>query len=153
MPWSALVALCVGAVAATYEDGQEVQVSMNKVWPFANPTETYRYYDFPFCQPKDTLPHFMTLGQILRGDRLMSSLYKINMKRDLPPTIICNRTTTVEEAKLLRSAIDADYMFELFVAELPVLRPFGVKSKHTSESSPRYLLINYLDFTVGYNEE
>ncbi|EER10587.1 conserved hypothetical protein, partial [Perkinsus marinus ATCC 50983] len=29
-----------------------VTISMNKVWPFSNPTETYRYYDLPFCQPE-----------------------------------------------------------------------------------------------------
>merc|ERR1719163_1818997 len=83
----------------------------------------------------------------------MNSLYKISMNRNIPQTIVCNRTTTLDEAKLLRAAIDSDYMFELFVADLPVVRPFGVKSKDVHDSSTRYFLINYLDFTVGHNED
>merc|ERR1719163_1892049 len=83
----------------------------------------------------------------------MNSLYKISMNRNIPQTIVCNRTTTLDEAKLLRAAIDSDYMFELFVADLPVVRPFGVKSKDVHDSSTRYFLINYLDFTVGHNDD
>ncbi|CAK0885312.1 unnamed protein product, partial [Prorocentrum cordatum] len=60
----ALARLLAGAEGA-YEHGQDIQVSMNKAWPFQNPTETYKYYDFPFCQvPNGAMPHFMTLGQV-----------------------------------------------------------------------------------------
>ncbi|CAE8640137.1 unnamed protein product, partial [Polarella glacialis] len=67
---SGLLVLLAVEVTAGFENDQEIQVSMNKVWPFANPTETYEYYDYPYCQPKIVMPHFMTLGQVLRGDRL-----------------------------------------------------------------------------------
>merc|ERR1719382_118852 len=46
-------------------------------------------------------------------------------------------------------------MFELFVGELPIDRPFGVKSSMdmhgTGELHDRYYLVNYLDFIIGYN--
>merc|ERR1719265_572787 len=82
--------LLVSVASGVYEDGSEVMVSMNKVWPFANPQETYRYYDFPFCQPSVIMPHFMTLGQVLRGDRLVNSIYKIDMNKNVPRTVLCN---------------------------------------------------------------
>merc|ERR1719428_1717412 len=108
------MALLVVCTQGAYENDKEMLVSMNKVWPFANPTETYRYYDFPFCQPSVVMPHFMTLGQILRGDRLVNSLYKMNFQRQVPRTIVCERTLSEEEVDMFKSAIDANYMFELF---------------------------------------
>merc|ERR1719335_2045796 len=87
-----------------YEDGQEVVVSMNKVWPFANPTETYRYYDFPFCEPNVIMPHFMTLGQVLRGDRLVNSIYKINMNRNVARTVVCNQKVTEKDIEIWKAA-------------------------------------------------
>jgi len=139
-----------------FKDDQEVIISMNKVWPFSNPTETYRYYDMPFCQPEIVMPHFMTLGQVLRGDRLVNSIYKMYFKRNVPRTVVCNRTITEEDLTQFKAAIDQNYMFELFVADLPIDRPFGVKSAidmhNTGKAQDRYFLVNYLDFVVGYND-
>merc|ERR1719359_290551 len=62
---------------------------------------------------------------------------------------------TEDDINLLKAAIDSNYMFELFVAELPVVRPFGVKSAFHGRggrgASDRYFLLNYLDFVIGYN--
>mmetsp|Transcript_43813 Transcript_43813/g.80000 ORF Transcript_43813/g.80000 Transcript_43813/m.80000 type:complete len:599 (+) Transcript_43813:81-1877(+) len=147
--------------ALVYADEQsqerEVVVSMNKVWPFANPTETYRYYDFPFCSPKQIMPHFMTLGQVLRGDRLVNSIYKIMFKKNEAKQEVCNRDVTEKEIQLFKAAIDANYMFELFISDLPIVRPFGLKAPidkdGTGKQEERYFLVNYLDFTIGYNGE
>merc|ERR1719506_2837052 len=37
-----------------YEDHEDVHIVVNKVGPFNNPTETYRYYSLPFCQKHST---------------------------------------------------------------------------------------------------
>jgi len=148
--------LLAGCVQGVFELDQELQVSMNKVWPFSNPTETYKYYDLPFCQPAVVMPHFMTLGQVLRGDRLVNSLYNMHFKRAVPRTVVCNKSLTEKELQQFKDAIDANYMFELFVGDFPIDRPFGVKSSMdmhgTGKASDRYFLVNYLDFIVGYND-
>ncbi|CAE7629980.1 TMN4 [Symbiodinium necroappetens] len=152
----ALVTL-LAVADASFEDDAEIQVSMNKAWPYSNPTETYEYYDFPFCKPKIVMPHFMTLGQVLRGDRLVNSLYPMHMKRQVPRTVICSRRMTEADIRMLKEAIDQNYMFELFVGELPIDRPFGVVSTMGNEKdeqvTDRYFLVNYLDFIIGYNEK
>eukprot|EP00929_Paragymnodinium_shiwhaense_P054510 TRINITY_DN27325_c0_g1_i1.p1 TRINITY_DN27325_c0_g1~~TRINITY_DN27325_c0_g1_i1.p1 ORF type:complete len:626 (+),score=149.04 TRINITY_DN27325_c0_g1_i1:70-1878(+) len=151
-----VAALFLLGVADAYKPGEEVTISMNKVWPYGNPTETYRYYDFPFCQPPIVLPHFMTLGQVLRGDRLVNSIYKVNFKGTIPRQVVCNKTVTAEEIQQLKTAIDENYVFELFVGDLPIDRPLGVKSAidmhNTGQAQDRYFLVNYLDFVFGYNE-
>jgi hypothetical protein len=152
--FAALALLLAAHVRGAYEDEQEVVVSMNKAWAFQNPTETYRYYDFPFCQPEVVMPHFMTLGQVLRGDRLVNSIYKMNFKKQVDRTVVCKKEMSEKDLQLLKAAIDANYMFELFVGELPIDRPFGVKSAvdaNDAEGQERYFIVNYLDFIVGYN--
>jgi len=154
---ASVAALLVGIVDCTYDEDQEVVVSMNKVWPYANPTETYRYYDFPYCQPDVVMPHIMTMGQVLRGDRLVNSLYKMYFKRHVPRTVVCNRKFEQAEIEAFKTAIDQNYMFELFVGELPIDRPFGVKSSLEEHGNgaghERYFLVNYLDFIIGYNDQ
>lgn len=135
-------------LAVAMEDGQEIQVSMNKAWPFANPTETYAYYDFPFCQPSVVMPHFMTLGQVMRGDRLVTSIYKMFMKQTVERAAVCKREMSATDLKMLKSLVDANYMFELFVGDLPLDQPIGLKS----ETDDRYFIVNYLDFIIGHNE-
>eukprot|EP00927_Polykrikos_kofoidii_P071047 TRINITY_DN67383_c0_g1_i1.p1 TRINITY_DN67383_c0_g1~~TRINITY_DN67383_c0_g1_i1.p1 ORF type:complete len:626 (+),score=71.18 TRINITY_DN67383_c0_g1_i1:68-1879(+) len=143
-------------VYGAYQPGKEVIVNMNKVWPYSNPTETYRYYDLPFCQPAVIMPRFMSLGQILRGDRLENSLYDMKFTQTVSRTVVCNKTLTEAEHERFKAAIDANYVFELFVADLPIDRPFGVKSPidmhNTGKRQDRYFLVNYLDFIIGYND-
>lgn len=101
------------------------------------------------------MPHFMTLGQVLRGDRLVNSLYKMHFTRDVQRVVVCEKHVTEADVKMWKEAIDANYMFELFVGELPIDRPFGVKSSmamHDEKEHDRYFLVNYLDFIIGQNE-
>lgn len=72
-----ILSLCA-VVVIGLKEGDSVAVSMNKVWPFHNPFETYSYYDaLPVCQPTELEFGPMSFGQIMRGDRLVNSLYNI----------------------------------------------------------------------------
>jgi hypothetical protein len=49
----ALLGLAASASAASheYKKGDLIVLYANKVGPFTNPTETYQFYNLPFCQP------------------------------------------------------------------------------------------------------
>ena len=48
-----------------FEEGAPVKLWANKVGPFSNPSETYQYYDLPFCRPEGGLEHKPeTLGEV-----------------------------------------------------------------------------------------
>ena len=55
---AALCAACVTADEYThkYEQGELVNLWVNKVGPYHNPQETYVYYSLPFCRPKKLRP-------------------------------------------------------------------------------------------------
>jgi hypothetical protein len=49
---------------------------MNKLWS-PKTQLTYKYYDLPFCQPKELKEEKENIGQVMSGDRLTSSDYKV----------------------------------------------------------------------------
>eukprot|EP00923_Selenidium_pygospionis_P003625 GHVN01005750.1.p1 GENE.GHVN01005750.1~~GHVN01005750.1.p1 ORF type:complete len:601 (-),score=59.76 GHVN01005750.1:139-1920(-) len=135
-----------------FEKDEVVPVSMNKVWPHSNPSETYEYYSkLPVCQPPAIQKQSMTFGQIMRGDRLVNSLYKINFDADHPREAICSRSMSLNDINALKAAIDEGFMFEMYVADLPVYSFVGVKSMETRKSFEDYRLATTFDFVLGKN--
>ncbi|XP_071929125.1 transmembrane 9 superfamily member 2-like isoform X4 [Coffea arabica] len=63
-----------------YNKGDPVPLYVNKVGPYCNPSETYPYYDFPFCPPDLWQEKEESLGEVLNGDRLVSAPYKLNFR-------------------------------------------------------------------------
>ncbi len=124
-----------------------VAVYMNKVWPAGNPVETYRYYDFPFCSPTVVEEGRMSLGQIMRGDRLVSSLYRMRAGTGITKESVCSKDLTVNEVDHFIEAIREKYMYEVVIAGLPVSVPFG---RYPDEQT---FLCAHLLFTVGYTPD
>jgi len=108
------------------DDWKSLVVSVNKVWPQRNPVETYRYYDFPVCAPETITPLEMSLGQILRGDRIMNSVFTdIHRGVNASSVVTCTKTFTSAEITQLTNAIRNQYMFELIVDGLSATAPLG----------------------------
>eukprot|EP00386_Alphamonas_edax_P009356 GDKI01030793.1.p1 GENE.GDKI01030793.1~~GDKI01030793.1.p1 ORF type:complete len:574 (+),score=123.34 GDKI01030793.1:135-1724(+) len=94
----------------------------------------------------------MTFGQIMRGDRLVSSLYDMHFKQPKQRTKVCERLMAQGDIDMLHQAIDDNYLFEIYVADLPVVRPVGIKVRD-EQGNFRYLLVHNLDFHLGHNHE
>ena len=58
----------------------KVELFVNKVGPYNNPDETYHFYTLPLCQPDEVKHKSMSLGEILKGDRLAFSQYSLKFK-------------------------------------------------------------------------
>jgi len=41
-----------------FQKGDKVQILVNKIAPYANPTQSFKYYTLPFCQPKEALEEY-----------------------------------------------------------------------------------------------
>ena len=63
-----------------------------QVGPYVNPSETYNYYDLPFCQHNSMEVPKQSLGETLKGDELTRSLFDVRFKSEslllalLPPS-------------------------------------------------------------------
>eukprot|EP01087_Luapelamoeba_hula_P020460 TRINITY_DN6986_c0_g1_i1.p1 TRINITY_DN6986_c0_g1~~TRINITY_DN6986_c0_g1_i1.p1 ORF type:complete len:602 (+),score=89.77 TRINITY_DN6986_c0_g1_i1:126-1931(+) len=103
-----------------YEEGDPVDLWVNKVGPFPNPQETYAYYSLPFCQPAQLIPSKTEgLGEALLGYELIKSNYDIRFKVNKKESV-CKKILTAKEAEQFSDAIMQQYWYQMFLDDLPI---------------------------------
>jgi hypothetical protein len=134
-----------------WSQGEEVPLYANKVGPYVNPSETYNYYDLPFCQTTGMEEPHQSLGEDLKGDELTKSLFDVKFKVNVEMATLCEMKFSQSEKKQFSHAIDDDYYFEFVVDKLPMWGFVGeIKTKNATEL--RYLFA-HLHFQFGYHED
>jgi len=131
-----------------YKEHDAVHVVVNKVGPFNNPVETYRYYSLPFCRHhasaeeeeqkakkfmerieseaslprtrKGAVKHKQRLGESIMGDRRETSPYEISFGDDIEWRLLCTETYGEAELTRLKDAIHNNWFFEMFIEDLPM---------------------------------
>ena len=142
-----LAVLCIlGARAATYEQGQTVPMFANKVGPFNNPSETYEFYTLPFCQATTMKEKLLWLGEVLEGDRLVNTPFKIDFGVNKPDEKLCSMPLDSKAQAKLKRAIEQDYYFQMFFDHLPLWGFIGKVEKGHSVK-----LFLHTHFDVHYN--
>ncbi|ONK65341.1 uncharacterized protein A4U43_C07F36120 [Asparagus officinalis] len=154
--------LCVGvgrvvsdASDHRYKTGDPVPFYANKVGPFHNPSETYRYFDLPFCAPEHVRDKSEALGEVLNGDRLVDAPYKLDFRVDLDSKSICRKELTKEDVAQFRSALQKDYYFQMYYDDLPIWGFIGKVDKEgkVDPSDYKYYLYRHIHFDVSYNND
>lgn len=78
------------------------------------PSETYQYYTLPFCQPEEGKKYVLEdLGEVLEGDRLVSTPYEVKFLVDAEDEELCSKTLNMRDLAKLRTAISRDYYFQV----------------------------------------
>ncbi|PFH33393.1 endomembrane protein 70 subfamily protein [Besnoitia besnoiti] len=162
------------SAATSHRVGSPVMVCVSKAWPFYNPLETYIFYTkLGVCAPEQLEYAPMTLGQVLRGDRLVKSGYEIayGVPQETPRKL-CTVKLDRELLTKWKSFVDQNYFFEVYVDELPIHEPFGVRVRkkladdgkaekrrktefgedEEEEGETRYYVRKNINFLLGYNE-
>ena len=86
----------------------------------------------------------LNLGEILRGDRIMTSDFDINMGQDVECQYLCDRQVGREDVKWAQDLIDDGYVTEWILDNLP-----GATSFVTVDRSRKYYAAG---FKMGYAE-
>jgi len=164
-----------------YNEHDAVHVVVNKVGPFNNPTETYRYYSLPFCEHhesaeemekkddderlvepnvqanrKGAMRHKQRLGESIVGDRRETSPYELTFMDDVEWRLLCNQKLPAEQVAKLKDAIHNNWFFEMFIEDLPMWGYIGDISGEDLilgelEGSKTYLF-PHLHFRIGVND-
>ncbi|KAG2715305.1 hypothetical protein I3760_03G070100 [Carya illinoinensis] len=157
---AAMVILCSLTLVSSdasdhrYKAGEDVPLYANKVGPFHNPSETYRYYDLPFCSPAHMQEKKEALGEVLNGDRLVVAPYKLEFQKDKESEIVCQKKLTWEEVSLFRNAVSKDYYFQMYYDDLPIWGFLGKVEKEGNDPSEyKYYLTKHLQFDILYNKD
>lgn len=154
---------------------------MNKVGPFNNPTETYRYYSLPFChehsteeeesdaaleeevevhkfkgvKQKGAQRYRQRMGESIVGDRRESSPYEISFDDSVEWRMLCKKHMLPQDIEKLKDAIHNNYFFEMFVEDLPMWGYIGDIDNEDmlvgEMQDSHTYLFTHLNFIIGYN--
>ncbi|KAI3734177.1 hypothetical protein L6452_13641 [Arctium lappa] len=161
IPFIALLLIYLGSLVKSdasdhrYSDGDVVPIYANKVGPYSNPRETYAYYDLPFCLPDVVKEKKLNLGEMLNGDHLVSTPYKLEFLVHKEFEVLCKKKLRKTDVSQLRTAIEKDYYTQLYYDDLPIWASIGnVERDYRDESINRkYFLYKHLAFEVFYNKD
>ncbi|KAJ5769809.1 uncharacterized protein N7511_001860 [Penicillium nucicola] len=152
-----------GAVAAArilrysvtrYNDNDPIPLLVNKI--FSDNTQLqYAYYDLPFVCPPSGKSHggspfgsgqsiSLNLGEVLRGDRIMTSDFELSMGKDIECEALCTIGVTRSDVKWARQLVKEGYVIEWIADNLP-----GATSFVTVDRSRKYYASG---FKLGYRD-
>ena len=137
-----------------YNDGDSIPLLVNKI--FSDFTQLqYAYFDLPFVCPPSGRSHggspfgsgqsiSLNLGEILRGDRIMTSDFELTMGKNVECQPLCTREVGRKDVQWGRELIRDGYVAEWIVDNLP-----GATSFVTVDRSRKYYSTG---FKLGYQE-
>ncbi|RFU73227.1 nonaspanin tm9sf [Trichoderma arundinaceum] len=138
----------------SYKDGELIPLMVNKAYS-DNTQLQYAFYDLPFtCSPTgnhkagggllsgQSVP--LNLGEVLRGDRIITSDMELAMAKDTPCTLLCNKEISRRDLRWSKELIRDGYVAEWIVDNLP-----GATSFVTADKSRKYYASG---FKLGYTE-
>ncbi|RZB75017.1 transmembrane 9 superfamily member 5 [Glycine soja] len=137
-----------------YNVGELVPLFVNKVGPFNNPSETYEYYDLPFCTPDPIVRKKESLGEVLNGDRLSNALYEFKFLVDKIDETWCQKKLTIDQIATFKRAINRDFYFQFYLDDLPLWGFIGKLEEDgwtPGGGGPNYYLFTHVQFDVLYN--
>ncbi|KAD2804449.1 hypothetical protein E3N88_37826 [Mikania micrantha] len=136
-----------------YNKGDIVPFYANKVGPYSNPRETYGYYDLAYCSPDTVKEENLNLGEMLNGDRLVSTPYKFEFLVDKVYEVLCNKTLSKTDVSKFRNAIEKDYYMQLHFDDLPLWAFIGRQQNNYANEGVEsiFILGTHFEFVVFYN--
>jgi len=144
--------LADAASSHNYQFTQPVPVLVNHVGPYKNPSETYDYYDLPFCRPPAGVQHrHASLGEKLEGDHYERSLYDIRFEVDINWQVVCQLHLLKDEIATLKRAVKDQYYFHMLIDGLPV-NGFVGEMRNVDGISTEFMY-THLKFDLLFNGE
>ena len=149
---------------------------MNKIYS-DNTQLQYAFYDLPFVVPPSGEKHAgyasgkrvsLNLGEVLRGDRIMTSDYDLGMAQDNECRYLGSRKTDRRGVQWARKLIQEGYVAEWIVDNLPGATSFvtpdkshkyyaagfklGYQESSTSSGQPRYYINNHVILVLRWRK-
>lgn len=107
-----------GVAPRDYLFGESVELKVNKL-DSVHTQLPYDYYSLPFCSPESVEEAAENLGEVLSGDRIENSMYKIYMKVVESCKILCRKRYGKGDLKKFSERIKDEYRVNWIVDNLP----------------------------------
>lgn len=119
----------------------------------------YQYYSLPFCDHAGKQKrHKQDLGETLSGSRKVTTPYDLTFLDPVPWRSLCEEYLEAKDIKELKTAIENDYFFEMFIDDLPMWGYLGEVIHEEfllgkSIQGARVYLYPHLHFVIGFNND
>lgn len=168
----------LGYSIISYRDDEHIPLLVNKI--FSDHTQLqYAYYDLPFVCPPTGQKHggspfgsghsvSLNLGEILRGDRIMTSDFELVMGKDVDCQVLCTQEVDRKGVKWGRELIKDGYVAEWIVDNLPAATSFetvdrsrkyyasgfklGYQDYSPSNGKPRFFIHNHFTIVIRWRK-
>ncbi|KAG6417284.1 hypothetical protein SASPL_119438 [Salvia splendens] len=140
--------------ANTYNVGDRVPLFVNKIGPLHNPSETYEYYELPFCRPDQVIQKKESFGEVLSGDRLANALYDLRFAVNTTQAVVCPNKLTKADITKFRDSVANDFYYNMYCDDLPLWAYIGKvedESWKADNKGKKFLLFTHVHFDVLYN--
>lgn len=137
-----------------YNDDEPIPLQVNKI--FSDHTQLqYAYYKLPFVCPPSGRTHggspfgsgqsvSLNLGEILRGDRIMTSDFELRMGKNMECQALCTQEVGRKDVRWARQLIREGYVAEWIADNLP-----GATKFVTVDRSRKYYATG---FKLGFED-
>jgi len=133
-----------GVAPVQFEEGDPVKLKVNKLTS-VHTQLPYKYYSLPFCKPEKVDDEVENLGEILRGDRIESSDYKIFAGVDDSCRVLCEKSYTADQVKQFSEKVNYEYRVHWIIDNLPAAVP-----KMIQEANGETTVIYDTGFPLGF---
>lgn len=116
-----------GVVPRDFTQGEPVALKVNKL-DSVKTQLPYDYYSLPFCRPPVIQEENENLGEILAGDRIETSLYKLHVRINQPCKVLCQHQYTEDELHVFADKIEDGYRVNWIVDNLPAVTKYFTQS-------------------------
>jgi len=153
-----------GVAPTDFREGDRIDVRAVKMT--SSQTQLpFEYYSLDFCKEKDVVTYYSeNIGQILRGERIVSSPYDIRMNKNSVCSVLCtDKVWNAEESKEADYRISHEYFVHLIMDNLPCATRFEMPDTSELQYEPGYRLgftkdgksyiNNHLKFILKYHKD
>ncbi|KAA0174773.1 hypothetical protein FNF27_03670 [Cafeteria roenbergensis] len=125
------------------------------------------YYSLPLCAPESVEEVGVSLGGILTGDRIESSAYELEFRRQAKCQVLCRKVNSEEEGNSLAERIEQEYTVNWIIDNLPAAVVFADQNNEdnvryqrgfplgamTADAEPVAIIFNHIGFHIKYHRE
>jgi transmembrane 9 superfamily protein 2/4 len=122
----------------------------------------YDYYSLPMCKPDAIEYKSENLGEVLRGDRIVNTAFRVFMAVNSTCRTVCAMNFTDEQTKLVHKRIQQGYNVHLLTDNLPCSTKIKLKSNEDQyehgyrlgfTDDQKVYLNNHLKLVLRYHQE
>jgi len=108
----------------------------------------YDYYTLPFCKPDDIVEASENLGEVMSGERIANTPYKLYMNKIESCKELCTKDLSKDESKMFMDFINDGYSVNWMVDNIPAATIYNVITE--SESDVQTELTAEKGFSMGF---